>query len=304
MTLITETDRRRSSDLSRAQALTGWLFVIPTSILYLSFVLVPVVLTVILSFAYYDPMMGSHWVGLDNYTRFFTNRRSLQIFWNTLRFTFFAVTFNVSIGLILAIALNRAMPGWLLYFFRLAFFLPVIIAAAFVSIVWSYFFGDDLGVINYFLRLFGLSNVRWLTDSSMAMTSIVIMDVWKNTGFFMIIFIAALQGLPKAITEAALMDGTPPWRQFFRITLPYISPVVFFCIVYASIGALQVYESIVILTKGGPGDATRSLSILIVEEGFGSFQIGYAAAISVVMTVIILIITGIQQMLSRRWVQQ
>jgi multiple sugar transport system permease protein len=304
MTIITETDRRRSSDLSRAQALTGWLFVMPTSILYLSFVLVPVVLTVILSFAYYDPMMGSHWVGLDNYIRFFTNRRSLQIFWNTLRFTFFAVTFNVSIGLILAIALNRAMPGWLLYFFRLAFFLPVIIAAAFVSIVWSYFFGDDLGVINYFLRLFGLSNVRWLTDSGMAMTSIVIMDVWKNTGFFMIIFIAALQGLPKAITEAALMDGTPPWRQFFRITLPYISPVVFFCIVYASIGALQVYESIVILTKGGPGDATRSLSILIVEEGFGSFQIGYAAAISVVMTVIILIITGIQQMLSRRWVQQ
>ena len=136
------------------------------------------------------------------------------------------------------------------------------------------------------------------------MTSIIIMDVWKNTGFFMIIFIAALQGVPKSITEAAVMDGTPAWRQFFRITLPYISPVVFFAIVYASIGALQVYESIVILTKGGPGDATRSLSILIVEEGFGSFQIGYAAAISVVMTVIILIITAIQQLLSRRWVQQ
>jgi multiple sugar transport system permease protein len=249
-------------------------------------------------------MMGSRWVGLDNYVRFFTNPRSLRIFFNTLQFTLFAVTFNVSIGLVLALALNRTMPGWLLYFFRLAFFLPVIIAAAFVSIVWSYFFGDDLGVINFFLRLVGLSNVRWLTDSSTAMTSIIIMDVWKNTGFFMIIFIAALQGLPKSITEAALMDGTPPWRQFFRITLPYISPVVFFCIVYASIGALQVYESIVILTKGGPGDATRSLSILIVEEGFGSFQIGYAASISVVMTVIILIITAIQQLLSRKWVQQ
>jgi multiple sugar transport system permease protein len=302
--MTTATTHRRPSDLRRAQARTGWLFVIPTTVLYLSFVLVPVLLTIVLSFSYYDPMMGSHWVGIDNYTRFFTNPRSLQIFWNTLRFTVFAVTFNVSIGLILAIALNRAMPGWLLYFFRLAFFLPVIIAAAFVAIVWSYFFGDDLGVINYFMRLVGLGNVRWLTDSGMAMTSIVIMDVWKNTGFFMIIFIAALQGLPKSITEAALMDGTPPWRQFFRITLPYISPVVFFCIVYASIGALQVYESIVILTKGGPGDATRSLSILIVEEGFGSFQIGYAAAISVVMTAIILIITAIQQLLSRRWVQQ
>jgi multiple sugar transport system permease protein len=302
--VATRIAKRQASDLARAQARTGYLFVLPTSLLYLTFVLAPVVLTFILSFSYYDPMLGSRWVGFANFTRFFTNPRSLQIFWNTLRFALFAVTFNVSIGLLLAVALNRAMPGWLLYFFRLAFFLPVIIAAAFVSIVWSYFFADDLGVINYFLRLAGIPAVHWLTDSHNAMMSIIIMDVWKNTGFFMVIFIAALQGVPKSITEAALMDGTPSWRSFLRITLPYISPVVFFAIVYASIGALQVYESIVILTQGGPGDSTRSLSILIVEEGFGSFQIGYAAAISVVMTVIILIITAIQQLLSRRWVQQ
>ncbi len=303
---MTSTDaaNRRPSDLRRAQFRTGYLFVLPTMVLYLAFVLVPVILTVVLSFAFFDPMIGSRWVGFDNYVRFFTDPRSLQIFWNTLRFTFFAVTFNVAVGLILALALNRAMPGWMLYFFRLAFFLPVIIAAAFVSIVWSYFFGDELGVINYFLRLAGLPAVRWLTDASNAMTSIIIMDVWKNTGFFMIIFIAALQGVPRSIIEAAVMDGTPAWRRFFRITLPYISPVVFFCIVYASIGALQVYESIVILTKGGPGDATRSLSILIVEQGFGSFQMGYAAAISVVMTLVILAITAVQQLLSRKWVQQ
>lgn len=297
-------ERHRSSELRRAQAVTGYLFVLPTTVLYLTFVLAPVIVTMILSFAYYDPMMGSQWVGFDNFTRFFTEPRSLQILWNTLRFAAFAVTFNVSIGLILALALNRAMPGWMLYLFRLAFFLPVIIAAAFVSIVWTYFYGDDLGVINYYLRLVGLAAPRWLTDANWAMTSIIIMDVWKNTGFFMIIFIAALQGVPKNILEAAVMDGTPGWRQFFRIILPYISPVVFFCIVYASIGALQVFESIVILTQGGPGDATRSLSILIVEEGFGSFQIGYAAAISVVMTVIILVITAIQQIVSRKWVQQ
>ncbi|WP_113184388.1 carbohydrate ABC transporter permease [Rhizobium sp. CF142] len=297
-------ERHQPSQLRRAQAATGYLFVLPATVLYLTFVIAPVIVTTILAFAYYDPMLGSQWVGFDNFIRFFTDQRSLQILWNTLRFALFAVTFNVSIGLLLALALNRAMPGWLLYFFRLAFFLPVIIAAAFVSIVWTYFYGDDLGVINYYLRLIGLPGVRWLTDAGQAMTSIIIMDVWKNTGFFMIIFIAALQGVPKNILEAAVMDGTPAWRQFFRITLPYISPVVFFCIVYASIGALQVFESIVILTQGGPGDATRSLSIQIVEEGFGSFQIGYAASISVVMTVIILIITAIQQILSRKWVQQ
>jgi multiple sugar transport system permease protein len=297
-------EKRRRSELSRAQARTGYLFILPATVLYMTFVIAPVVVTTILAFAYYDPMLGSQWVGFDNFVQFFTDRRSLQILWNTLRFALFAVTFNVSIGLILALALNRMMPAWLLYLFRLAFFLPVIIAAAFVSIVWGYFYGDDLGVINYYIRLLGLPGVRWLTDANQAMTSIIIMDVWKNTGFFMIVFIAALQGVPKNIIEAAVMDGTPAWRQFFRITLPYISPVVFFCIVYASIGALQVFESIVILTQGGPGDSTRSLSILIVEEGFGSFQIGYAASISVVMTIIILIITAIQQFLSRRWVQQ
>ena len=128
--------------------------------LYLTFVIAPVIITTVLAFSYYDPMLGSSWVGLDNLARFFTDRRSLQILWNTLRFALFAVSFNVSIGLILALALNRAMPGWLLYFFRLAFFLPVIIAAAFVSLVWGYFYGDDLGVIDYYLRLVGLSPVH------------------------------------------------------------------------------------------------------------------------------------------------
>src|SRR4051794_19564272 len=291
------------SQLRSSQARTGYFFIFPTMVLYLAFVLLPVIVTVILSFASYDPQFGSHWVGFDNFRRFFTDPRSVQIFWNTLRFTAMAVTGNVTVGLLLALALNRAMPGWLLYFFRLAFFLPVIIAAAFVAIVWSYFFKDN-GIFNYYLAHLGLPTVRWLNSAQTAMPSIVFMDVWKNTGFFMVIFIAALQGVPKSIIEAALMDGTPAWRIFFRITLPWISPVVFFAIVYASIGALQVYESIVILTQGGPGDSTRSLSILIVEEGFGSYHIGYAASISVVMTVIILIITAVQQLLSRRWVRQ
>jgi len=294
--------RRGTSDLSRLQARVGYTFVFPAMVLYLAFVLAPVIVTAILSFAYYDPQLGSRWVGLANFERFFTDPRSLQILWNTLRFALFAVTGNVTVGLLLALALNRVMPAWLLYFFRLAFFLPVIIAAAFVAIVWGYFYSDT-GIFNYYLRTLGLPAVHWLTSDRNAMGSIVAMDVWKNAGFFMVIFIAALQGVPKAIIEAAVMDGTSAWRRFWRITLPWISPVVFFAIVYCSIGALQVYESIVILTQGGPGDATRAMSILIVEQAFGSYQIGYGAAIAVVLTLIILIITGIQMFASRRLVQ-
>jgi multiple sugar transport system permease protein len=294
---------RTRSELAKAQRRAGYLFILPSFVLYTVFVLAPVVVTFVLSFTYYDPMAGSRWVGLENFQRFFTSDRSLQIFWNTLCFAFFAVTGNVSVGLLLALALNRAMPALLLYLLRLAYFLPVIIAAAFVSIVWGYFYGDDLGVINYYLIRLGFAPVHWLTSSRTAMMSIVIMDIWKNTGFFMIIFIAALQGVPKNIIDAAIMDGASYWRRFFRIVLPWISPVVFFGIVYASIGALQVYESIVIMTQGGPGDATRSMSIHIVEEAFGSFEIGYAASVSVIMTLVILIITSIQLLASRRWVR-
>jgi len=294
---------RTRSDLAKAQTRAGYLFILPSFVLYTVFVLAPVVVTFILSFTYYDPMGGSRWVGLENFQRFFTGDRSLQIFGNTLYFAFFAVTGNVSVGLLLALALNRMMPAFLLYLLRLAYFLPVIIAAAFVSIVWGYFYGDDLGVINYYLIRLGFAPVHWLTSSRTAMMSIIIMDVWKNTGFFMIIFIAALQGVPKTIIDAAIMDAASYWRRFFRIVLPWISPVVFFAIVYASIGALQVYESIVIMTQGGPGDATRSMSIHIVEEAFGSFEIGYAASVSVIMTLVILIITSIQLLASRRWVR-
>jgi multiple sugar transport system permease protein len=299
---------RQASDLQRLQARTGYLFLFPSFLfpsfaLYSVFVLAPVIVTCILSFTYFDPMQGWRWVGLDNYVRFLTDDRSQQIFWNTLRFTAFAVTGNICVGMLFALALDRKMPGILLYLFRLAFFLPVIIAAAFVSIVWGYFYGDDLGVINYYLIRLGFSPVRWLTSSRYAMMSIVIMDVWKNAGFFMIIFIAALQGVPKTLIEAAVMDGAGYWRRFFRIVLPWISPIVFFAIVYASIGALQVFESIVILTRGGPGDATRSMSIYIVEEAFDSFEIGYAASIAVVMTAVILAITVLQFLASRAWVR-
>ena len=291
------------SDLDRAQARAGYLFLLPSFTLYLVFVLAPVVVTFILSFTYYDPMAGSRWVGFDNFVRFFTDDRSLQIFWNTLRFTVFAVTGNVCVGLLLALGLNRRMPSILLYLFRLAYFLPVIIAAAFVSIVWGYFYGDDLGVINYYLIRLGFSPVHWLTSSRTAMMSIIIMDVWKNAGFFMIIFIAALQSVPKNLMEAAVMDGASASRRFFRITLPWISPVVFFAIVYASIGALQVFELVVILTRGGPGDATRSMSVYIVEEAFDNFEIGYAASVAVVLTLVILVITSFQLLASRYWVR-
>src|ERR1700738_4876343 len=151
--------KRIKSDLEWAQSRAGYLFVLPSVALYAVFVLAPVIVTFVLSFTYYDPMGGSRRVGLENYQQFFTGDRSPHICWNTLSIALFAVAGNVSGGLLHALALNRAMPPFLLYLFRLAYFLPVIIAAAFVSIVWRYFYGDDLGVINYYLIRLGITPI-------------------------------------------------------------------------------------------------------------------------------------------------
>jgi multiple sugar transport system permease protein len=293
----------RRSQLAATQARAGYVFLAPSFLLYALLVLLPVAVTVALSFARYDFVNGGRWVGLDNYLRLLADPRFLVVLGNTFRFTFFAVILNVTVGLLLALALNRRMPDWLLYFFRLAFFLPVIIAASFVAVVWSYLLGDDLGVVNFFLSQLGFSSIRWLSSSDWAMTAIIIVDVWKNTGFFMIIFIAALQGIPKPIMDAAVMDGATPWRRFWRITFPFISPVIFFNIVFASIGAMQVYETIFIMTRGGPGDATRSVTIFLTEQAFGAFEFGYGASVSVVLMLIILCITVVQFASQRFWVR-
>lgn len=294
---------RVKSQLAKSQVRAGYLFITPALVLYAVFLLAPVIVTIILSFARYDFLTGARWAGISNYLALMTDRRFLKTLLNTFQFTIFAVAGNVGVGLLLALALNRAMPRPLLYFFRLAFFLPVIIAGAFVSIVWSFFLRDELGVINYYLSVFGIPNVRWLTSNDMALWSVIIVDVWKNTGFFMIIFIAALQGVPRNIIDAATMDGASPWRRFWKITFPYISPVVFLNVILASIGALQVFEIIVILTRGGPGDATRSVSLYLTEQSFSNFDFSYGAAIAVVLMLIVLTITLIQFAVSKLWVR-
>lgn len=294
---------RRRSDLRRGQAIAGFIFIAPSFLLYLTFVLVPALVTIYLSLTYYDIINSPIWVGIENYQDLWRNPRTVRIFTNTLAFTFLAVIGNNLAGLLLALLINRRMPRFLAWLFRLSFFLPVMIATAFAAIVWSFFYSEDFGVLNYYLRLLGLPGVRWLSDGRIALYSIVIMDVWKNCGFFMIIYLAALQGIPRDVKDAVLVDGASPTFAFFKITLPYISPVILFNLVYATFGALQVYESVKILTNGGPGDATRSASMLIMDQAFGAFEIGYAASVSVVLLVLVLVCAVIQFWTSKTWVR-
>lgn len=293
------------ASLRQREMRAAYLFVLPAYTIYVVFLLLPLIAAMGLSFSQMDRISWDiEWVGFENFEWIFTDPRFWKTFANTFSFISMAVIGNVGMGLIVALALDRAIPAPILYFLRLAYFLPVLVSLAFVSFIWKFLYSTDLGIINYFLREMGISNVPWLTSSSMAMYSIVIMDVWKNMGFFVIIFLAALQGVPRILIEAASIDGASPLTILRRVKIPYIAPVIVFCIVYATIGGLQLFDSSQILTGGGPGDATRSVVMFMVGEAFtaGDLGTGAASAMMLLLTTVLVVATqfGVMRFFTRR----
>lgn len=286
--------------LKAREARAGFLFMAPAYVLYLIFLAIPLVASFGLSVFEVDRIrMDFEYVGLENFDWIFTDPRFWTTFRNTFYFISMSVIGNVGLGLVLAFALNRVLPTPILYVLRLSYFLPVLVSLAFVSFIWKFLFSTDLGAINYYLRQVGIGNVGWLTDSSVAMFSVIIIDVWKNVGFFIIIFLAALQGIPRSLMEAASIDGASSWVVATRIKIPYIAPVILFCATYATIGGLQVFDSIRILTNGGPGDATRSVVMYMVSEAFSAGQLGTASAAALTLLVVISIVVAIQMIIAR-----
>lgn len=287
--------------LRKQQARAAFFFLLPGYSLYILVILIPVLATIAFTFFYIDRItLDFTYVGLENYEWILTDPR----FWTSLRNTFvfvmLAVTGNVGIGLLLAVLLNRAFHRSVLYVFRLVFFLPVLVAISTVAFVWRFLYSTDLGLINYYLGMLGIPKIGWLSDADVAMWAVVLFDVWKYAGFFMIIFLAALQAVPKSLEEAARVDGANGPTIFFRITLPFISPVVFFAVTYATITGLQVFDSVKVLTNGGPGDATRPAVQYMLDEAFGGGDISTGAAAAVVLLVAIVVVTIVQFAVGRR----
>lgn len=287
---------------SRREALSGYLFILPTFVGYTAFVVGPVLAAVGFSFTEYDALSSPEYNGLANYRELVRDERLHTVYRNTFVFTLFAVAFNIGIGLLLAVLLNRALPRLVRYLFRASFFFPVLVAHVYVAIIWRFLYQKDLGVINYYLGLPGIDPIPWLSDQGWAMPSVIIMDVWKNMGFAMLVLLAGLQNIPEVYLEAASLDGAGAWRRFRDVTLPLLTPTLFFLIVIYSIGALQVFDSIFVLTEGGPGDATRSVVMYLREMAFESFRMGYASAVAMTLLVIIMALTLVQFRLGRRWV--
>lgn len=284
------------------EALVGYLFILPTYIGFIIFILYPLIESMRISFQEFSLLRGSTYVGLDNYVQMFADARLRISYVNTIIFTLFAVFFNAGIGLILAVMLNRRLPVLMRNLYRSIFFFPVLIAHTYIAVIWRFLYQQDTGVINYYLGVFGIDAIPWLSNAHWAMAAIIILDVWKNTGFAMLVFLAGLQSIPNEYYEAAQLDGANERQLFFRITIPLLSPTIFFILVIFMIGALQVFDTIIVLTAGGPGDATRSVVLYIYEIAFRTFNMGYAAAVSMTLFAIILVLTILQFWISRRWV--
>ncbi len=297
-------DRPKSVKLTpkRREAIAGYLFILPTYIGFVLFILWPIIEASRISFMDYSILGQSEYIGGSNYIDLLTDDRLRTVYGNTVVFTLFAVFFNTTLGLILAVLLNQRMPVLVRNFYRSIFFFPILVAHAFVAVIWQFLYQQDTGVINYYLSFLNIGPIPWLGSITWAMPAVIIMDVWKNAGFAMLVFLAGLQNIPMTFYEAARIDGANERKVFFRITLPLLSPTIFFILVIFTIGAFQVFDSIIVLTGGGPGDATRSIVIYIYEIAFQTFNMGYASAVSMTLFAIILVLTLAQFIVGQRWV--
>lgn len=284
------------------EARNGYLFTLPAIALFAVFVAGPMLAAAYLSFTDYDLLTSPEGVGLDNYDRLLGDERLRDALANTLLFVVAAVVLMNTLGLVLASMLNRGLPERLRLVLRSMYFFPSLVALTYVSIIWQFMLQQDTGVVNYYLGELGLPEPNWLGGPHTAKVSVIIVDVWRNTGFAMLIYLAALQDVPTSLREAASLDGAGRIRTFWHIELPTISPSILFNVILTAIGAWQIFESIIVLTDGGPGDSTRSVSMYLYERAFQSFDMGYAAAISMVLFVIILATTGLVMSTQKRWV--
>ena len=229
------------------------------------------------------------------------DRRFWQSMGNTLYFVGVSVPLTIAISMLLASALNRPLSG--IAFYRAAYFMPVISGAVVVALVWRWMFNPTIGPINQFLSWIGVTGPGWLTSREWAMPAIIITDVWSNIGFFMIIFLAGLQGIPHHLYEAADLDGAGRWQKFWSVTVPMLSATTFLNVILALIGAFQVFTLPFIMTDGGPAGATRTLVLYMYERAFDTpFRIGYGSAIAWILFIIIFAITAVQWWIRRTWV--
>ncbi len=287
--------------LSKPQKWIGFVFILPWFISFLWFDLLPFLLNVYLSFT--DFSVGARtpdWLGLANYQEIFTSDHLISVsMWNTLYYVGFSVPLTIVFAFVLALLLNLKMRGMAL--FRTIYYVPAIVPVVASSIIWLIMFRTQDGVVNQFLSFFGVEPIRWLTRPEWAKPALIVMSLWSFGGQ-MIIYLAGLQGISNEVYEAAEIDGAGGWQKLIYITLPLMTPVIFFNLIISVIGAFQVFTAAFIMTDGGPLNATLFYMLHLYNNAFSFFRMGYASAMALLLFFVILLFTLLLNWTSERWV--
>ncbi len=272
--------------------------VLPSLTTQFIFIYLPLIWAVYISFYNWNMIRPMRYIGLDNYTRMFSN----ESFWNSMWVTFLyiigTVPASVLIGLGLALLLNiKWLKGRGI--FRTAFYIPVITSMAAAAVIWAWIFEGNYGLMNQLLSAFGIGPIRWLADPNFTLIALMIVGVWKRIGYNMVLFLAGLQNIPSTYYEAAEIDGAKTWTKLIRITVPLLSPTTLFVVILQFIASFRVFVSVSVMTQGGPARSTEVITFYLYENAFRYLRFGYASAIAVVMFILMMVFTVLQFRISK-----
>lgn len=292
--------RRRAGGFARRETITFYLLIAPWLLGFLLFVLGPMLASLGISFTRWDLLSPAKLIGLDNYEKLFTRD---PLFWQSLKvtavYTAVYVPIELAGGLVLAMLMNQKIRG--VSIFRTIYYLPSVLPAVAFIVVWIWILHPDVGLINTLLSYAGIEGPRWLADPNWSLPALLMMSLW-GLGRGMVIYLASLQGIPKHLYEAAAIDGASGWQSFRKITLPLLTPTIFFNLVLSIISTFQTFTGAFVATNGGPLDSTLFYVLYLYRQAFQFFNMGYASALAWVLFVIIMVLTLVIVRTSDRWV--
>lgn len=283
---------------SFSRPLVPYLYLSPVLIGLAVFTIGPILASFFLSFTNYELGLKADWIGTENYAQLANSDTFMQSLRNTLIY----VLLYVPLAVVFSFALALLVNGKLRFrgFFRTAFFLPVVTSMVAAALIWGWLYHPDIGLLNYALSLVGIQGARWLEDPDTALTTLVLVGVWKNAGYNMLIFLAGLSGISHEVIEAAKLEGANAWHRVRYVLVPMLAPVIFFVTVITTISAFQIFEQTYVLTKGGPANSTLTLSYYIWQMAFQFFDMGQASAMAYVLFAVLAVLTLIQFWVRKR----
>jgi len=280
---------------------TPWILIFPTLVGLLVFRLIPIVSSLVLSFTKWNLITDPVFIGIKNFRELFADPDFWKIVGNTLKITLGYVAGSMVFGLLLALLVNNKIRG--MNFFRAAIYMPVITSSVAVGIVWTRILGPKYGILDFLLKKIGITAPYWLQDPNLALWTLTFVQVWKMSGYYMILFLAGLQSISHEVIEASIVDGATPSQRLFRVTIPMLAPTTFFVLTVAIMDAFKNFELIYAMTMGGPQNATNTLVYSVYLNAFSYNRVGYAEAIAWVLMVLVGALTILNFFIKKYWAQ-